>query len=79
MNVLDLLRGQMISVKTDVGTEVLLEIAKVERNHHCQQTGPSNRENDWWPDAREWDTYIVHFTNGHKKEYESIEQINIIP
>lgn len=78
MNILDAVIGKKIKVKTDVGTEAILEIKEIKLNHHSQDIGPSTSENDWWPPAREWDTFTVHFTNGHKKEYDSLKSIDIL-
>jgi hypothetical protein len=75
MNVLELLAGKKMIVETDMGVHVELEIKEVKREHHSVETGPSTRENDWWPPTTEWDTYKVIFTNGKSKEYDSIEDI----
>lgn len=78
MNILDLLKGKKIVVKTDVGVNVELQIEKVEKKHHSQELEPATASNDWWPASREWDTYNVFFTNGYKKTYSSIEEIQIV-
>lgn len=77
MDVLDLLKGKKILVKTDVGVEVELEIKEVKEQNHSQALEPATRENDWWPASRDWTTYKVTFTNGHSKEYSSIKEIKI--
>lgn len=75
MNIFELLKGKKMIVETDMGVNVELEIKEVTCEHHSVETGPSTRENDWWPPTREWDTYKVTFTNGKHKEYSSIENI----
>ena len=77
MNVLDLLKGKRIMVTTDVGVVVELEIKEVVQNNHSEDLEPSTRENDWWPKSRDWTTYTVHFTNGYKKHYDSLNDIKV--
>jgi hypothetical protein len=78
MTPLDLMKGKFISVKTEVGVDVILEIESVEEKHHSQDIGPSTRENDWYPESKEWITYIVTFTNGYSKIYNSLSVIKLI-
>lgn len=78
MTVLDLLKGRKVVVMTDAKVEVELVIDSVKVEHHYEQTGPSTRENDWWPDANEWDEYNVKFTNGFKKSYRNISDIKLV-
>lgn len=78
MNVLDLLIGKKVSIMTDMKVEVELEIKKVKEVAHSQNLEPSTAANDWWPASRDWTTYIVYFTNGSQKEYESLKQINVL-
>ena len=75
MNVHDLLKGKKVKVMTEVKVEVMLEIDSIERNLHSEDLEPSTPQNDWWPATRDWYTYTVKFTNGAKKEYRSIEEI----
>ena len=77
MNLLELLKGKHIKVMTEVGVEVELQIKEVEENNHSVDLEPSTAANDWWPATREWKTYTVHFTNGHKKIYDSLNQIEV--
>lgn len=77
MEILDLLKGKKIEVKTDVGVVVEMEIAKVKQNFHSQDLEPATRENDWWPASRHWNTYTVIFTNGATKEYDSLSSIKL--
>ena len=77
MNVLELLKGKRIMVTTDVGVVVELEIKEVVQNNHSVDLEPATRENDWWPASRDWATYTVVFTNGYKKQYDSLSQINV--
>ena len=78
MNALDLLKGRKMKVMTDAKVEVELEIEKVEPNQHERVITPDTRENDWWGESVYWNTYMVHFTNGFKKDYDSIKAIEII-
>lgn len=64
-------------VLTDVGVVVELEIKEVVHNRHSEDLEPSTAANDWWPKSREWSTYTVRFTNGHSKNYSSIEEIKV--
>jgi len=77
MNVLELMIGKKMLVKTNVGIEVELEIKRVEEKSNSQDLEPATRENDWWPASRDWTTYIVYFTNGYRQEYSSLSQIKL--
>lgn len=78
MNVLELLQGKRIIVKTDVGVDVELVIKEVIEDHRSVNLEESTAANDWWPATRDWTTYIVKFTNGHQKTYDSLNQIKVI-
>jgi hypothetical protein len=78
MNALDLLKGKKMSVMTDMKVAVELTIKEVEPNHQSRDLEPATQANDWWPASESWTTYIVHFTNGARKEYPSLEEIKII-
>lgn len=78
MNILDLLKGKEILVKTDVGVDVTLVIKEVKENHHSRQITPDTPANDWWGESVEWSTYTVYFTNGHTKTYDSLNAIKLI-
>ena len=77
MTVFDLLKGKKVLLMTDAKVEVELTIESAKIQHHYVQTGPSTPENDWWPDANEWDTIEVTFTNGFKKSFASLSDLNI--
>lgn len=78
MTALDLLKGKKVKIMTDAQVEVTLTIESVAKEDHSEDAGPSTRENDWWPPQREWTSYKVKFTNGFKKTYSSITDIQII-
>lgn len=78
MNILESLVGKQVKLKTDVGTESILEIKEVKHNSAYIETGPSTPENDWWPDGYYKHTYTIFFTNGHSKRYDSLESIDIL-
>ena len=77
MKLLELLKGKKIMVNTDLNVVVEMEIDRVEEKDHSEELEPSTRENDWWPKTRDWTTYVVHFTNGSRKEYSSLNEINV--
>ena len=79
MNLLDLLKGKTVIVKTDMGVEVPLVVAEVKEEHNSRDVGPSTPENDWWPAQETWTSYTVTFTNGHTKEYRSLSEIKVQP
>jgi hypothetical protein len=74
---LDLLKGHSMLVMTDVKVEVKLIIDKVESIPNSRDLALPTRENDWYPPQETWESFRVHFTNGHTKEYRSIEDIKI--
>ncbi len=78
MNVLELLKGHKVSVKTDMKTTVELIIKEIKPEQHSRQITPDTRENDWWGETQDWTTYTVYFTNGATKTYNSLEEIDII-
>jgi hypothetical protein len=78
MNLLDLLIGKKMKVMTDVKVEVELEIKNVEVKHYSEDLEPATASNDWWPASREWTNYIVYFTNGGSKIFNSINEIEIV-
>lgn len=78
MNLLDLLKGKEIMVPTEVKVDVKLTIKEVKENHHSEDVEPATQQNDWYPASRSWTTYTVTFTNGAKKEYQSLKEIKII-
>jgi hypothetical protein len=78
MNVLYLLKGKKMRVMTDMKIEVELEIKEVKEVPHSEDLEPATQANDWWPDSRDWKTYVVHFTNGAQKEFHSLHDIKIL-
>lgn len=77
MNVYELMKGKKMKVMTDLKVEVELVIERVEEKHHSVDLEPATRENDWWPASRDWKTYVVHFTNGSRKEFDSLNRIEL--
>lgn len=77
MNVLDLLKGKKMKVMTDMKVEVELEIEEVVQDSYTRQITPDTPENDWWGETETTHFYIVKFTNGSTKRYDSISQIKI--
>ncbi len=78
MNIQDLLIGKSVMVMTDMKVEVQLKISKIENTSWTQQITPDTKENDWWGETKTHRRYTVTFENGAKKNYESLESINII-
>jgi hypothetical protein len=78
MNIKDLLIGKKVRIVTDMKTIAELEIAEIIDVPHHQQITPDTRENDWWGESKDWTTYLVKFTNGGQKAYESLQSIEII-
>ncbi len=63
---------------TEVGVPVELEVKKIEENFRTVE-GESNQANDWYPDSYQVSTgWTVYFTNGHSKNYSSIDAIKIL-
>lgn len=79
MNIFDLLKGKKVKVMTDAKVEVELTIDNVREEKHSEELEPGTKENDWWPETKDWSTYVVIFTNGFKKEYSSLEEVNVLP
>jgi len=67
-----------MEIETDMKTKIELEIQSVEPKHHERVLTPNTRENDWWGESQYWDTYIVKFTNGAKKEFDNITDIKVV-
>lgn len=78
MDVLELLVGKKMKVMTDLKVEVELEIKKVEVESHSRQITPDTPENDWWGESVDWKTYLVKYTNGATKKFDSITDIKVI-
>jgi hypothetical protein len=77
MTTLELLEGKYMSVMTDMLVMVELQIESVKQDTHVQQITPDTRENDWWGETKETHSYIVTFTNGATKKFNSINDINV--
>jgi hypothetical protein len=74
----DTLVGKKLKVRNQYSREEVLTVEKVKIQFHSVQTGPSNRENDWWPSSNDWYTVDVTFTNGYKKEMSLGENFEIV-
>lgn len=77
MKLIDLLKGKKINYMTDAKVVVQLEVKNVEEERHSRDIGPSTPENDWWPEQETWTTINIEFTNGFKKSYRSLSEIEI--
>lgn len=78
MNILESLKGKKMMVKTDMGIPVELEIKEIKESHHSEDIGPSTKENDWYPEQRTWTTFDVIFTNGSRKSFQSLSELNVL-
>lgn len=76
LTISDLLEGRDMMVESDMGV-LRLTIKKVEMNSRYIQLTPDTRENDWWGAGYSEEFIVVHFTNGHKKEYKSFKEIEV--
>ena len=65
-------------VETDLKVKVELEIESIEPQHHSRQITPNTPENDWWGESEDWTTYTVKFTNGARKEFANINDIEVL-
>ncbi len=77
MNLTDLLKGKLVKIMTDAKVEVELEIKEAKEEKHSQNLTKPTRENDWWPQTRDWTTIDVIFTNGFRKSYKSLSEIQL--
>ena len=77
MNLTDLLKGKKVNYMTDAKVMVQLEIKAVEEESHSRDLAPATKENDWWPPMEIWTTINVEFTNGFKKQYRSLSEIEL--
>ena len=77
MSILELLKGKKIMVETDLKTMVEMTINYVEEKRNSRELEAATPQNDWWPKEETWTTFIVHFTNGSKKEFSNLRSINI--
>ena len=78
MKITELLIGKKVKIMTDAKVEVNLEIKSAKFKSHSRELEPATRKNDWWPKTQDWTTLDIEFTNGFKKSYDNIEQINLI-
>lgn len=78
MKLLELLVGKTIMVMTDVGVAVPLVVASIEECKTSVNLEPPSPANDWWPMSEDIITYVIVFTNGVKKTYNSINAIEIL-
>jgi len=78
MNLIDVLKGKKISYMTDAKVLVELEIKDIKEEYHSRDVGPSNAQNDWWPEQETWTTFEIEFTNGFKKSYNSLKDIELV-
>ena len=78
MNLTQLLKGKTVKIMTDALVEVELEIKEAKEEKHSRDLEPATRENDWWPASHNWSTIDVTFTNGFKKSYRSLSEIELV-
>lgn len=65
-------------VNTNLNVMVELEIKEIKEIHHSEDIGQSTKENDWWPDQRQWTSFNVTFTNGNIMSFGSLNEINLV-
>lgn len=78
MNLTQLLKGKLVKVMTDAKVEVELEIKEAKEERHSRDLEPATRENDWWPKSENWTTIDITFTNGFRKSYRSLNEIQLV-
>lgn len=78
MKLTDLLKGKKVNYMTDAKVVVQLEIESAEEKKHSRDLAPATRENDWWPPSEDWSTIEVEFTNGFRKSYRSLSEIELV-
>jgi hypothetical protein len=78
MKVFELLKGRRAIVLTDAKVSVELEIQSVTESKHSEDLKPATEANDWWPKSREWTTYVVLFTNGFRKSYDNLNDLELV-
>lgn len=78
MKILELLKGKKVNVMTDAKVVVQLEVVTAEEKPHSEDLEPSSEKNDYWPKSRDWTTIEVTFTNGFRKTYKSVNDIELV-
>ena len=82
MKLTELLKGKIVTITTDAKVDVQLEISEVieKVTTSTKVITPDTKENDWWGTSETYRdvSYVVKFTNGFQKTYDSIENIPII-
>ena len=78
MKLTDLLKGKKVNYMTDAKVVVQLEIKEAKEERHSRDLAPATRENDWWPPSEDWTTIEVGFTNGFRKSYRSLSEIELV-
>lgn len=78
MNIENLIKGKKVRIMTDAKVQVELEVKTVEEKRHSRDLEPATRENDWWPASEDWTTYEVEFTNGFRKSYRNLSDIDLV-
>ena len=78
MKLTDLLKGKKVNYMTDAKVVVQLEIKEAKEERHSRDLAPATRENDWWPPSEDWTTIVVEFTNGFRKSYRSLSEIELV-
>jgi len=77
MKLNDLLKGKFVDVMTDARVVVSLQIENIEEKSHSEDLEPPSISNDFYPPSRDWTTIEILFTNGFKKSYRSLTEINL--
>lgn len=78
MTIEEFLVGRKVNYITDAKVPVQLEIKSFKEMHHSRDVGPSNAQNDWWPEQATWTTFEVEFIGGFSKSYNSIFEIDLV-
>lgn len=72
-----LLEGRTVSVMTDVGAKVPLEVKSVKKIKRTIEE-PDTPQNGFWGQTYDVIEYVVRFKNGHEKTYKDVSDLEIV-
>ena len=70
--------GKKLEHTNQHGRVVTLEVENVKVSHHHRQITPDTRENDWYGESQDWDTFEIYFVDGSNREIELGTELKII-
>lgn len=78
MDIMELLKGRKINYLTEALVPVRLEIREVRRLISFRPLEVASKENDWWPRTETLESIEIEFTNGFKRKYKSLFEIDFV-